>query len=168
MNTYQGKQQKVDRFLLGIVGGVVVLVVVALVLVWQTPTVAEYQPEDTPAGIAFNYLIALQREEYERAYTYLAPDLPNYPTTAAAFFVEVQDWWCFNNQERSSPLDVGDVNIVGERAIVQIVQRVYSTQPNLFSDNSYTQQFKITLKQLDGRWYISESDRCWSAEWRQE
>lgn len=169
MDTKQGKQQKrVDRFLLGIVGSVVVLVVVAVVLVWQTPAVPEYQPEDTPEGIALNYLIALQREEYERAYSYLAPDLPHYPATADKFFVDVQGWWCFNDQERSGPLAVGDVQVVGERAVVQIKQTVYSSRPNLFSNSSYTQTFDVTLKRLDGRWYVSESERCWSAEWRKE
>lgn len=158
------EQQKVDRFLLGIVGGVVVLIVVALVLVWQTPAALDYQAEDMPEGVAMNYLLALQREEYERAYNYLAPDLPHYPADAGKFFVDVQPS-CFNNRERSEDLAIEDVNIVGQQAIVTMVETVYYGEPNLFSSNSYKREVAVTLKQIDGRWYVSKSERCWFADW---
>ena len=50
-----------DKILIGIVAGIILLIIVALVVTLSRPE-PTYQPEDTPEGIAHNYLLALQKE----------------------------------------------------------------------------------------------------------
>jgi len=73
-----------DKFLVGIVVGVVVLVATAFAVALLRPK-PTYQLEDTPKGVAHNYLLALQQEDYKRAYGYLSPTIEGYPTSAEAF-----------------------------------------------------------------------------------
>ena len=60
-----------DRFLLALLVGIAVLVVAALALFVVRRGQADYGPEDTPEGVLRNYIIALEKEEYQRAYSYL-------------------------------------------------------------------------------------------------
>jgi hypothetical protein len=69
-----------DRFLIGILAGIGLLVIVSLVVYFSRRTALEYGPEDTADGVTRNYITALQKQEYERAYRYMAslekkPDL---------------------------------------------------------------------------------------------
>ncbi len=84
-----------DKVLIAIVAGIVLLIVVALVVTLTRPEPI-YQAEDTPEGVAHNYLLALQKEEYERAYGYLSPTLEGYPASADRFVEDVEDnSWSF-------------------------------------------------------------------------
>lgn len=163
--TTQSRRQP-DLFLVGIITAVVLLILLAIFLVWQTPSTAEYQAEDSPEGIAHNYLLALQREEYERAYGYLSPNLPGYPPSAEAFFTDVHRW-CFRDSERTAPLAVVDSDMVGQRAVVTISETIYHRRDGLldFGRDYYQRLIDVSLEQIDGRWYIQHSDRCWSYDW---
>ena len=77
-----------DRFLIGIVIGVVVLVIAAFGVAFLGPKPA-YQSDDTPEGVAHNYLLAIQREDYARAYGYLSPDLRGYPASDEQFIEDM-------------------------------------------------------------------------------
>ncbi len=72
---------KEDRFLTGILIGMAVLVVAAVALFFVRREAQTYGPETDPAGVARNYVLALQKQDYERAYTYLA-DFKDKPTLA--------------------------------------------------------------------------------------
>lgn len=64
---------KKDRFLLGILIGIGILVLLAVVRVLTySPAEMTYGEETTPQGVVHNYLVAVYRQEYERAYSYLA------------------------------------------------------------------------------------------------
>ncbi len=67
-----------DRFLIGILAGIGVLVVLSLAIYFVRRGGLTYGPEDTPEGVVHNYVVALQNRDYDRAYTYLA-DFPNKP-----------------------------------------------------------------------------------------
>jgi hypothetical protein len=76
---------KHDRFLLVIVLAIAGLVVLALALFFLRRNPQEYILEDTPQGVVHNYVLALQKGEYSRAYDYLAqktdkPDFERYQT----------------------------------------------------------------------------------------
>jgi hypothetical protein len=62
---------KQDRFLLAILAAIGLLVVVALALFFIRQSSLDYGPEDTPAGVVRNYVIAIEKEDYQRAYGYL-------------------------------------------------------------------------------------------------
>jgi hypothetical protein len=63
---------KQDRFLYIILGVIGALVVVALVLFFVRRGMQKYGPEDSPNGVANNYVLALQMGDFQRAYSYLA------------------------------------------------------------------------------------------------
>ncbi len=63
---------KQDRFLLGILIFIGVLVVAALGLFFIRQDSQVYVADDSPDNIIRNYALALQKQDYQRAYTYLA------------------------------------------------------------------------------------------------
>lgn len=72
-----------DRFLIGILIGIGVLVLVALILFLSRQGQSQYGDESSPSGVLHNYILALQKRDYERAYRYLAdfegkPDLAQF------------------------------------------------------------------------------------------
>ena len=158
--------KKTDKLLLGIVAGIVLLVVVAFVLALNKPKPA-YQSEDTPGGVAFNYLFALQQKEYERAYRYLSPSIAGYPREAETFADDIHDHsWTFRNLDSSSTtLEVDSVNINGKRADVKIREtRFY--EGDLFNSSQYTNLFNMTLRQNEkGEWKIEDADDYWLWCW---
>ena len=100
---------KQDRFLLGILVGIGVLVIVALGLFFTRQDTQEYVSDDTPEGVVHNYSLAVYREDYEKAYGYLE-DAKNKPT-----FSEFQTPF-FNHyvDPRNVGLEIGESKIAGE------------------------------------------------------
>jgi len=158
--------KKTDKILIGIVAGILLLVIVAFAVALSKPK-PTYLTDDTPEGVAFNYLFALQQKDYERAYGYLAPTLPGYPRDVEALANDVRDnSWRFNGVNDSSiTLEVDSVEINGKRADVKIREtRFY--EGDLFSSGQYTNTFNMTLRQdKTGMWKIVESDRYWHYCW---
>ncbi len=66
-----------DKFLVGIVAGVLFIVIAAVVVVVRRPP-PSYKEENTAEGTAHNYLLALQQQDYSRAYTYISFSLQGY------------------------------------------------------------------------------------------
>jgi hypothetical protein len=101
---------KQDRFLTGILIGIGVLVVVALVVFFtRQDTHNLHVSDDTPEGVVHNYVLAVLNKDYEKAYGYLA-DLeykPTYEEFRRSFlngYVRPDD---------SSAVDVGESEIDG-------------------------------------------------------
>ena len=158
--------KKTDKILIGIVSGIILLVVAAFVVALAKPKPA-YQAEDKPEGVAFNYLFALQQKEYERAYGYLSPDVKGYPKSLDAFVSDVRDHsWSFNGlTDSSTTLETGEVEMIGSRADVHIVETHFN-EGDLFNSGSYTNNFVITLRQdANGKWKIVEATGYWDSCW---
>jgi hypothetical protein len=73
---------KQDRFLIGIIVGILVLSAAALGVFFTRQASQGYVAEDTPEGVLHNYIYAIQQGDYERAYGYLA-NRPGKPSQAA-------------------------------------------------------------------------------------
>lgn len=154
-----------DKFLIAIVAGIILLVVVAFILTLnrEEPT---YQAEDTPEGIAFNYLLAIQKEEYARAYGYLSPSLRNYPATLQAFEDDIGDNpWDFHNRQENL-LAIRETDINGDHATVKVYETTYYGGGDLFNSGQYTYAFDMKLELEDGVWKIVDSPYyfawCWT------
>jgi hypothetical protein len=87
-----------DRFLLGIVAGLLLLVVASIVAVVLGSSRTGYTDDTSPAGIMQNYVVALERSELERAYSH--PNSYRLPARAS--------------------LHIGETAIAGDSAIVSI------------------------------------------------
>ncbi len=83
------RPQGTDRYLFGIAAGVVLLLVVAVAVVLLRPE-PTYQADDSPEDVAHNYLLALIKADYERAYGYLSPTLDGYPESVAKFTQDIE------------------------------------------------------------------------------
>lgn len=155
-----------DKFLVAIVMGVILLVGISVLVVVTRPEPA-YQLDDTPEGVAHNYLLALQREEFARAHGYLSTQLPGYPSSASRFAEDVRDnSWVFRLGTDTS-LAVEESRITGARAEVTVREsRFYAG--GLFNSEQRMSTFTVQLHRQDGQWRITDADRyfvwCWSRE----
>ena len=70
---------KQDRFLTGILIGIAVLIVAALAVFFTRKDNLAYVSDSTPEGVVQNYVVALHKRDFEKAYTYVAT-LTNKPT----------------------------------------------------------------------------------------
>ena len=159
-----------DKFLIGIVVGVIILIGAAFAVAFLRPA-PTFQPDDTPAGVAHNYLLALQKKEYERAYGYLSPTLENYPDSVDKFIDNIDDYdWQFRDlQEGAITVAVETTDITGERAEV-VVRENHFRQGGLFNSSQYDRTFDMRLR-LDSDqngWKIVDSDSYWVRCWDDE
>lgn len=154
---------KNDRFLIGIVAGVLLLVIIAFVVVLQRP-LPTYQTDDTPEGVVHNYLLALRQGDFDRAYGYLSPSIVSYPASAAEFALDVdQRRWEFRLDENIT-LVVDSARISGERAVT-VVQETTFYDGGLLNSNQYTRSFSMTLERSADRWLITQGESYWLACW---
>jgi hypothetical protein len=139
---------KTDKFLIGIVAGIVLLVIVAIVVVLARGQNEEYMADDTPAGVAHNYFLAVQRKEFDKAYSYLSDEIENKPDLDE--FIPIVD-----NQNETA-LKIGETTIDNNRARVELaITNYYGGGP--FDSGRYTNQETAYLRQdANGNWKIYE------------
>ena len=152
-----------DRVLLGIVLGVVLLAgsAFALILLKPEPT---YLGEDTPEAVVHNYLLALQREEYSRAHSYLSPNLPGYPRTEEQFRQQVEDSYLIQGINEGS-LRTATATVRGTQAEVEVRETVFY-DGSLFDSGQYVNTFTVELTQVGAGWKIADSERYFYYCWR--
>ncbi len=151
-----------DRFLIGIMIGVVLLVAVALAVVRMRP-VPEYMGGDTPEAVAHDYLLALQREDWPRAHSALATSLACYPATAEVLFNDLSAQ-PYERDFDNVTLRVEASSIEGDSAIVTVRETHFQTG-GIFSSGQSTSDFEMSLSRQDGSWRVTRSDRHWLWHW---
>lgn len=156
---------KQDRFLIAIVAGILLLVVVAVVVVLtRAPGSEEYRADDTPEGVVHNYFLAIQREDFSKAYGYLSDELENKPTLEQ-FIQEAGS--SGSNQEAS--LKIGAVSQSDGVTQVKITLTTYSAG-GLFDSNRYSNDDIALLRQSDaGQWRLTQFPYpYWGWNWNQK
>jgi len=153
---------KQDRFLTGILVGIGLLVVVALVVFFTRKDSQTYVSDDTPEGVVHNYVLAVLDKDYEKAYTYLA-DLeykPTYEEFRRAFLNgEVNP----DNQA----VDIGESEIFDDVATVDLELIYNSSDP--FSTGYRNPQTADLVKQ-NGVWKLTLMPQYnfWGYNWYME
>ncbi len=150
---------KQDRFLIGILIFIGVLVVAALGLFFIRSRAPAYGPEDTPQGVVYNYAAALQLKDYARAYGYLARknDQPSLDAFEKAVLARQID-------PSTSTLQVGQAQLLpdGEAWVDVTIQ--YAS--NGIFDNGSAVTEKATLIQQSGAWKITSLPYpYWGFDW---
>lgn len=154
-----------DRFLVIVVAGVILIVIAAFVVAFVTSNRPSYQPQDSPEGVANNYLLALQLQEYDRAYSCLSPALPGYPEGVEAFERDVEDHrWEFDYYDNTVSLAIEAVDVDGDRATI-IVRRTTFRQGGLFDSGQSSTIFEVELRQEGGAWKVIDATRYWATCW---
>ncbi len=152
-----------DRFLAAIVAGVLVLVVVAFAAARLRPE-PEYRSDDSPEAAAHNYLLALQREDWERAQALLSPSLPCYPESPEVLLDDLSEGnrWLrdFDNLE----LQVESSSVEGDVALVTVRETRFWTG-GLFDSGQSSRDFEMKLVREAGTWRLAQSDSYWWWMW---
>lgn len=152
---------KQDRFLMGILAGIGVLVVLALVVFFARKDTQTYISDDTPKGVVHNYVVAVLNKDYEKAYGYLA-DLdhkPTYDVFRNAFLQKAVN-------PDNSAVDIGDAEISGDTASVEVALVNNPSDP--FS-TGYRDVQHAALVQQNGVWKITAMPTyyLWDYSWYQ-
>jgi len=151
---------KQDRFLMGILIGIGVLVVVALVLFFARQDTQTYRTDDSPEAVVYNYALAVTERDYQKAYGYLADlkDKPDYETFRGSFFNGMVN-------PGSTGLDVGTSRVNKDEAVVEVRLVYPSSDP--FS-SGYNNVDKALLVLQDGEWKLSAMPyNFWDYSWYQ-
>lgn len=152
---------KPDRFLLGILAGIGLLVVLALALFFVRRGSQVYGPEDSPAGVVRNYILAVTQGDYERAYRYLAEgeNKPTYDTFLRAYSSHVVD-------PANVTVQIGETHTTSKvSALVDLVLIHAGSGP--FSD-SYREpnQAELVLDTVASAWKIERMPYpFWAFDW---
>jgi hypothetical protein len=152
-----------DKFLIAIVIGALLLIVVTVAVLLLRPN-PDYLPEDSPSGIAHNYLLALQLGDYERANGYLTTSLRGKPDNVEEFMENIEDRsWEFR-LDTDTTLEVESENIQTNRAVV-VVRETRFYGGGIFDNSQSTDTFKIYLELDSGEWRIWDADHYFASCW---
>jgi hypothetical protein len=153
---------KKDKFLLGIIVGILLLVVLSLIVYFSRKTVAPtYRSDDTPEGVVYNYILALRKEDYAKAYGYLA-DKAGKPTQTAFRQAVLMN----KDQIQQAIVDLGDTNIDADSAIIEVA--VQNSGSDGIFGGGYQNKENAILEKVDGVWKITSMPYLfWSYDWFQ-
>ncbi len=153
-----------DKMLWLIVGAVVVLVVAAFVLVLLRPE-QDYVADDDPQGVVHNYLLALRRGDYEKAYSYLAPDLQI--DDLEEFIDSVEDRrWAFQMGSNVA-LSIEDSRLSKDDS-ARVTVRKQVTNNELLGSGQRSDDFSVFLRSENGLWRIYRSQDYWNSCWDED
>lgn len=150
-----------DRFLITILVGIGLLAVLSLVIYFARRTDLTYGSENTPEGVVRNYAVALQKRDYDRAYTYLAevkgkPDFAHFRQPFTAFQ---------NHDIALTGIEITSTVISddGQSAVVYLFVQRGGSGP---FDDGYRESNSAELLLQDNTWKIrSMPFPFWSYDW---
>jgi hypothetical protein len=150
---------KKDRLLIAILIGIGIIVLLALALFFLRQGGQEYGAEDAPDGVVRNYLLAVEKRDYERAYSYLAEGeaKPGLDAFKRAFLTPQLD-------TRSAAVQIGRVEEIGEDAIVSLI--LMHNAPGPFADSWREETNAALQRDGQGAWkIISLAYPYWDFSW---
>lgn len=152
---------KQDKFLTGILIGIGVLILAALVVFFTRQDKQMYIAETTPDGVVHNYVLALLNKDYQKAYGYLA-DLANKPT----FDAFRKSFATGSLTPSSAGVKIGKADMTGEDATVEVSMIYSASDP--FS-TGYNNVGSAQLVMQNGMWKISNMPAytLWDYSWYQ-
>lgn len=153
-----------DKFLVAIVLVILGLVIATFVMVLIRPE-PQYRPDDSAEAAVFNYILALQKEDYDRALSYLSKDVNDRPTDAADMEWDVkQNLWQFDQYEQPV-ITIVRSRISSDSATVTI-KKTWSEDPLLGSARS--SEFTMRLQLEADRWQLVDGQTHWVDDWRED
>ena len=149
---------KEDRFLTVILVVIALLVVTSLVVFFIKEDSAVYLPDDAPENIVHNYILAIGKGEYARAYDYLSEkgNKPSYDDFEENFlFSDIQAGY-----------KIGKTTISTDLAYVELT--IMETSGGLFFDR-YDYAETARLVKESGGWRIIQMPYAyWAWDWYEE
>ena len=152
---------KTDRFLLVILGAIGLLVIAALLLFFIRQRGQEYGPQDTPQGVVRNYVLALEKRDYERAYSLLSdaegkPDFDRFRQDFLARRVDPSNAAILIQKDWQS----------GEDVLVDLVVVFAASGP--FGDSYRQPEQALLVRDAAGEWKLARMPYpYWGYDWYQ-
>ena len=152
---------KQDKFLIGILIGIGVLILLALGLFFTRQDKRDYVAETGPDSVVHNYVLAVLNKDYQKAYGYLA-DLEHKP----AYEEFRQSFFNGTVNPGDVGLEIGSVETHGDEAVVTL--SIYYSNTDPFSSR-YTNEDRALLVEQDGEWKLNSMPyNFWDYNWYQE
>lgn len=152
---------KQDRFLTGILIGIAVLVVAALVVFFSGREQVSYRRGAGPQDVVHNYVLALMNKDFEKAYGYLA-DLDHKPT-----FEEFRQAFAIGRlTPGQNGIKLGAADAGSDSASVEVIM-VYTPGDPFSSGSENVGSAQLVLQ--NGEWKISSMPayNLWDFGWYQ-
>ncbi len=152
---------KQDRFLTGILVGIGVLIVAALVVFFTRQNQPSYSGQNSPDGVVHDYVLAVLNKDYQKAYGYLA-DLDHKPT-----FAQFRQAFAVGKMNPADTgIKIGKVSTTGDDATVEVSMVYAASDP--FS-SGYSNVGTAQLVRQGGLWKISSMPtyNIWDYSWYQ-
>lgn len=141
----------------GVAIGVLVITAIVLVFTLAGQGSASLLPENTPEGTVQRYLLALEAEDYQKAYNYTS-----FPSGAPKY-EEWRDNAISSREERGSEsmrVTLGKSVVTGNEATVDVVVDVFS--PGVpFENPVRTRHTTFSLKKEETSWEITSPTYVW-------
>lgn len=156
---------KQDKFLTGILVGVVVLVIAAVAVFLLGDGETGYLPDETPDAVVYNYVLALQTGDFERAYRYLAEEFEGETKPG---FTEFRSYFAYDRYRNGSiGINVLAVDQQPDQAWVTV--ETVESRSGLFSEVYRSTETAILVKESNGEWkLIAMPYQFWAWEWFQD
>jgi hypothetical protein len=147
-----------DKFLMAILGVIAALVIAALVLFFLRQGQQTYLNQDTPSGVVHDYILALQKGDYQRAYNYL------YDATGKPTLFGLNQTFANNQLDIStSSAQVGDEQVTGDLAQVNVILTQNQSGP---FGSPYQNNQPAGLVRQNGVWKINSVPYpYWGYDW---
>jgi len=152
---------KKDRFLLIVLIAIAVLVILALVLFFVRRGDQEYGADDSPEGVVRNYVLALEKRDYARAYALLSdaehkPDFDRFR----------QDFLARRVDPSNAAILIQKDWQTGEDTLVDLVVVYASSGP--FGDSYRQPEQALLVRNAAGEWKIARMPYpYWGYDWYQ-
>lgn len=141
---------KNDRFLLFLLIGIGVLVLLAVGLyLARSGGQQTYGEETTPEGVLRNYIVAVQKQDFERAYGYLSDTVKMKPGRAAF----QQTLIAAQNEILRTGADLGQTQLADDATAVVPLTLIHNLD-GLFN-TPYRDVQSVTLLREGGKWKIT-------------
>ena len=151
---------KKDRFLTGILIGMVVLVITAVGLFLLRGGEQRYLDENTPEAVVLDYVFALQNRDFQRAYQYL-PE--NYAAYQKPSFTEFRSYF---NYEQGANTGIQVLSVEAQDGFAWVEIETVQSSGGLFGGIYRSQEFANLILDDDGKWKLfSMPYPFWGWEW---
>jgi hypothetical protein len=144
-----------DKVLIGILTGIILVVVVGFVIAfrWTEP---EYRTENTPEAVAYNYVLALQKEDEFNAFQGLYSHGGKFPGTLAKF--KMDQHWSPRIFDGSIEISFVSSNATNATVVVKVIR---SDTGSFFNTEYTTNDYRVELRQKQNEWKILSFERCY-------
>lgn len=140
-----------DRFLIGILAGIGVLLILALAAILLLRGAVQELPATTPAGTVQGFLRALERQQYGAAYDYLSDSMSNKPSREE-FARYNADTGAYDSTGTRLRIERESISDASASVVVEVTH--YSSDLPPFA-SEWTTSETFTLRQVGGIWQIT-------------